>query len=473
MGTPTAQDVALLVEGRTAPASSAAPQADWVRGAQTQRAAHRAVQACQNGQLPQAIAEAWAAVAQSPSKAENYALLGYILAKAGHHDRALGMYAKAAQLEPDTPAYQRRLWRHAAHHRPGYLHSLQGPALPALGCDEAAGVAQAKTHLGATGACAYVDGDIQYWIPVDGRTDGTGLQITSFKSGTWATQRIQLSAPPDSQLLHGRLPWPKGAEACVLTLCQDGARLAGSPLFGPHTLALPKAAPEDTDIVRVILPVYDGLDDLRACINALQAAPCKTPFTLILVLDCPPDPAITAFVQQLAARDGITVIENRENLGFTASVNQGLRRSGGADVVLLNSDTVVSAGWLDRLSAAAHSAPDIGTVTPLSNNGEITSYPVRSAQNPLPPGVTAAELDALAAEVNQGVTVDLPTGVGFCLFVKADCLAAVGLLDAHRFGKGYGEETDFCLRALRAGWRSVCAADVFVAHVSSVSFGAE
>ncbi|MEO0380007.1 MAG: hypothetical protein AAF252_07020, partial [Pseudomonadota bacterium] len=145
----------------------------------------------------------------------------------------------------------------------------------------------------------------------------------------------------------------------------------------------------------------------------------------------------------------------------------------GADVVLLNSDTVVSAGWLDRLSAAAHSAPDIGTVTPLSNNGEITSYPVRSAQNPLPPGVTAAELDALAAEVNQGVTVDLPTGVGFCLFVKADCLAAVGLLDAHRFGKGYGEETDFCLRALRAGWRSVCAADVFVAHVSSVSFGAE
>lgn len=169
----------------------------------------------------------------------------------------------------------------------------------------------------------------------------------------------------------------------------------------------------------------------------------------------------------------MTILENAENIGFTASVNRALRQTKNEDVVLLNADTVVPDGWLDRLYTAAYSAPDIGTVTPLSNNGEIVSFPLSQDRNQIPPGLTLDEIDQITADVNAGQSVDLPTGVGFCMFIKSETLHAVGLLDSFNFGRGYGEETDFCLRARAVGWRSVCATDVFVEHVSKVSFGGE
>jgi hypothetical protein len=84
-----------------------------------------------------------------------------------------------------------------------------------------------------------------------------------------------------------------------------------------------------------------------------------------------------------------------------------------------------------------------------------------------------AALDRAFATTNAGKTVDLPTGVGSCLYIRRDCLEEVGAFDAERFGHGYGEENDFCLRALAAGWRSVLAGDVFVFHEGAVSFAGE
>ena len=77
----------------------------------------------------------------------------------------------------------------------------------------------------------------------------------------------------------------------------------------------------------------------------------------------------------LARQKRVRLIRNPRNLGFAASVNIGLRAAAGHDVVLLNSDTMVPPGWLDELCAVAYGAPDIGTVTPLSNDGSILSYP--------------------------------------------------------------------------------------------------
>jgi glycosyltransferase involved in cell wall biosynthesis len=142
------------------------------------------------------------------------------------------------------------------------------------------------------------------------------------------------------------------------------------------------------------------------------------------------------------------------------------------DVVLLNSDALVFDGWLDRLAAAAGSAPDIGTVTPFSNNATICSYPAFPTDNPLPGDIAPAALDRLFARVNAGRTVDIPTAVGFCMYIRRDCLDDVGYFDADAFGRGYGEENDFCCRAAHRGWRHVLGADVFVVHAGGVSFGA-
>ena len=113
---------------------------------------------------------------------------------------------------------------------------------------------------------------------------------------------------------------------------------------------------------------------------------------------------------------------------------------------------------------------DVGTVTPFSNNATICSYPLRRLAGGVPGTLGLAALDRLFAATNAGRTVDLPTAVGFCMFIRRDCLDQLGLFDAQRFGRGYGEENDFCMRAAGAGWRNVLAGDVFVFHEGAVSF---
>jgi hypothetical protein len=143
------------------------------------------------------------------------------------------------------------------------------------------------------------------------------------------------------------------------------------------------------------------------------------------------------------------------------------------DVVLLNSDTEVANDWLDRLRRCAYGQPDVGTVTPFSNNATICSYPFQGWRGGVPGTLGLAALDRLFAATNAGRTVDLPTAVGFCMYIRRACLDQLGMFDAERFGRGYGEENDFSLRAASAGWRNVLAGDVFVFHEGSVSFSDE
>ena len=79
------------------------------------------------------------------------------------------------------------------------------------------------------------------------------------------------------------------------------------------------------------------------------------------------------------------LLRNERNLGFTGTANRGMQLSR-ADVVLLNSDTIVTAGWLDALCRCAATDPRIGTITPFSNNAEICSFPRFCENNPWPPG---------------------------------------------------------------------------------------
>jgi glycosyltransferase involved in cell wall biosynthesis len=137
----------------------------------------------------------------------------------------------------------------------------------------------------------------------------------------------------------------------------------------------------------------------------------------------------------------------------------------------LNSDTLTPPGWLRRLRDAAYSAPEIGTATPLSNDATIVSYPAVDATNAIPQLDETRRLDALAQQANADSVVDIPTAVGFCMYIKRDCVNATGLFREDLFAQGYGEENDFCLRARHLGWRHVAVPGVFVAHVGGQSFG--
>src|SRR5207248_314955 len=119
----------------------------------------------------------------------------------------------------------------------------------------------------------------------------------------------------------------------------------------------------------------------------------------------------------------------------------------------LNSDTEVAPGWLDRIAAHARGNEAVGTVTPFSNNATICSYPKTLQANEMRPGETTASLDAAFARANRGLSAGIPTAVGFCMFITRECLERVGVFDEARYGAGYGEEVDFCMRAARAGFR--------------------
>lgn len=233
----------------------------------------------------------------------------------------------------------------------------------------------------------------------------------------------------------------------------------------------PAAIPVDVIVpVDIIVPVYAGLEETRRCLEGVLAHAQATPHALILIDDATPEPALAAYLDRLAAERPVVLLRNLANEGFVRAVNRGMALHPERDVVLLNSDTEVANDWLDRLRRCAVSAPDIGTVTPFSNNATICSFPDFCADNPLPDGLTLAELDACFRRANAGACVEIPTAVGFCMYIKRACLDAVGPFDAERFPRGYGEENDFSRRAAELGWRNVLCADTFVYHRGGVSF---
>lgn len=249
-------------------------------------------------------------------------------------------------------------------------------------------------------------------------------------------------------------------------------RLLGRTSVPAPVLHTPVPQPMPQQPVDVIVPVYRGLDDTRNCIESVLASPCRTHWQLVVINDASPEPEVTAWLREKAAQEPrITLLENEENLGFVGTVNRGMALNTAHDVLLLNSDTVVANDWLDRIRQAAYGDARIASVTPFSNNATICSYPRFCEGNDLPPGMDTAAIDALCARTNPGQVVDVPTGVGFCMYIRRDSLNAVGLFDTEHFGKGYGEENDFCQRAAAAGWRNLHLLDTFVLHTGGVSFG--
>jgi len=224
--------------------------------------------------------------------------------------------------------------------------------------------------------------------------------------------------------------------------------------------------------IDIVIPVYNAPADARRCVDSVLAhdhRDCR----VTLIDDASTDPGVAALFAELAQRGlpELEILVNAANLGFTGTANRGMTRSR-ADVVLLNSDTIVTRGWLDALRRCAAADARIGTITPFSNNAEICSFPVFCADNGWRDEDDPEPIRAALARAAVPTYPDLPTGVGFCLYVRRALIDAIGVFDM-AFGLGYGEENDLCLRAAHAGWRNVLADDAFVVHRGSRSFSGQ
>ena len=220
----------------------------------------------------------------------------------------------------------------------------------------------------------------------------------------------------------------------------------------------------------VVVPVFNALEALDACLGALdRTLPAGT--RVHLADDASTDPRVARVVDDWAGRTRLcaTVARRARNLGFPANCNAAVDETGDADVVLLNSDAEPAGDWLRRLAACAAADPAIASATPWSNNGEIVSFPNFVSPNPLP-----EDPEAIARAAARLVPryPDLPTAVGFCMFVRRAAWRALGGFDAETFGRGYGEENDWCLRTAAHGWRHVLCDDAYVVHHGHASFAA-
>lgn len=219
----------------------------------------------------------------------------------------------------------------------------------------------------------------------------------------------------------------------------------------------------------IIIPVYNAAAKLQNCLASISAhTPLSDTCQLLLIDDAGGEPALEALYASLPPH--ASLVRNPQNLGYTKSINRAIRLCPGRDVILLNSDTMVTPGWIEKLRAHAHSDPAIGTVTPVSNNAGEFSVP-KANENPIPPGLSHEAIARIVEECGRGKTFDAPTGNGFCLYIRATLIKAIGLFDEINFPRGYGEENDFCMRAYYAGFRNIVALDTWIWHAGHSSFG--
>ena len=257
--------------------------------------------------------------------------------------------------------------------------------------------------------------------------------------------------------------------------------LPGSPLLTRRRLqqhlrqiGLPSAAQRTGSVVEsgaaaIIIPVYDGYQQTLACIESVLSTVDTRLHPVIVIDDASPNAELSAALDRFAAGGAIRLLRNPSNLGFPDSVNRAMQQAGARDAVIVNADVVVFGDWLQRLLRCAQTAADVATVTPFADDDSIVGY--RAVSGDTAAVDIAAQLDRHARDAHRQQSLELPVGVGFCLYLRRAAWDAVGPLDGRSFGKGYGEESDWCMRARRLGWRHLLAADVVVHHAGGVSFG--
>lgn len=230
----------------------------------------------------------------------------------------------------------------------------------------------------------------------------------------------------------------------------------------------------DPTKLTVIIPVYKNAPVLAVCLDSVLNSTSDN-FNLLVINDSPFDEEVeqlgnafrNTFYDHFTKSEYV-FLTNSENLGFIKTVNRGLRMSKG-DVILLNSDTIVSKGWEERLVKYKEIAK-VASVTPFSNSASQCSFPIQERDQSHYNGLSPSNIDAVFSRVPMEASHEAPTGVGFCMLMSKEAIETIGYFDEVNFKMGYGEENDWCWRAVKAGFVNIIAPNVYVAHEHGTSF---
>ena len=233
-----------------------------------------------------------------------------------------------------------------------------------------------------------------------------------------------------------------------------------------------------TQSVDIIICVHNALEDVKKCVESVFEF-TSFPYHIIFVDDGSEEQTKNYLTDIKDSCPNVSLIRNEVGKGYTFAANAGLRASTGDFVVLLNSDTIVTTGWLDKMIMCCKSRPEIGIVGPLSNTASWQSVPEIFdpdgdwAHNVLPEDLTLEEFAALICEKSAHFYFNVPLLNGFCLMISRDTINKIGFFDEENFGRGFGEEDDYNLRAFQDGIKLAIADDTFIFHAQSKSYSDE
>ncbi len=217
--------------------------------------------------------------------------------------------------------------------------------------------------------------------------------------------------------------------------------------------------------VDIAIPVHDAFEHFERCLASVRDH-SEAHHRIVLIDDASADVRVWRLMQRVAADDPrVELRRNADNEGYLRTVNAAIKDSR-RDLILLNSDTIVGPGWIDRLAAGAYSDPTVGIACPVSDNATLLTVVEPERIESFDAGSLARSVEA----ASSGGYPRLPTAVGFCMYLKRAALNALQDFDP-AFDPGYGEEDDFSMRAWHQGWSIVACPDVLVRHAGGSSFG--
>lgn len=412
-----------------------------------------------------------------PNLPESYVLYAKALSKSGRFFQSMAVWEEAVNYLP-----LKRIWLEQAIQvavKVGneevikrFLSLLEGVFIhpPSAGL-LAELTRQGRIVSGSVGIhCNQVMG--WTWLPVGtapriepiggGASSPTILHTSMQICGTHALRSFTLALPESKDAYSLRVFSP------------DHKDIPGSPLACEPTSSISVRKTNRTGRPVVLMPVYDDKRATWISLASLLASQrvCTTPFDIVVVWDHGPDRHLFQYLERLARFQKIKLEVTPRNLGFLGAVNHGLRQYPNRDIVLLNADTIVNGDWFDRLHRISRECPKVGTITPMGSFAELVSFPSPKHPADVTSRKRTAEIDqAFKEAAGRRPWLDIPVGVGFCMYVTRELLNRIGGLDGYWLFSGYGEEVDLCLRAKNAGFCNLAALNVFVAHFGNRSFG--
>ena len=222
--------------------------------------------------------------------------------------------------------------------------------------------------------------------------------------------------------------------------------------------------------VAVVVTVHNALRATKQALKSLQCDPGRDIKPKIIVVDDASVPFVADWLKAECKAQRWTYMRNESRGGYIEAVNAGIEKAyaeGAGWVCALNSDTMVTPGWLGRMVAAGESDDSIGLVGPYSNNAVHLSGP-RWMMEGEDPNTLAEKL----AFVSKCGYPDALTPTGFCLLIRKAAWDDHGPFK-HIAGEAYGEETAFCIEMVEAGGRAVLADNALVWHQGHATYGTE